>query len=348
MMPGTVTVGWLAMATATLTVATSGHGPPTDATHHDTTRHPDVMYRCDYSGSPRPYVGALPPVYADGGTCLTHALVHATHHDTAKSPLLETILNSLETTMATYLPHGRNAVLLVDNSEVAEVRQHIEISCLRRGFHYARNSYLALGYGFELGAWRHAVTHMLPTLPLCDDGLLYFLQDSLLLSSPPLPYPPPRGFGAASIFSFRGNISVGGGVSLKNMQGAARAAFANVAGNVSSDVHGFTNFTGCFGPNFVTTWRHARSLRDRGFFEMMPIRHKVTKYPPFSEQVSERVIGLFFYNDETDSSLDSQPPAVCGDYRNGRFGVKGPMGAKLKLLFHKLHVAGHVAGRATG
>ena len=129
------------------------------------------------------------------------------------------------------------------------------------------------------------------------------------------------------------------------MQGAARAAFANVAGErVSSDVHGFTNFTGCFGPNFVTTWRHARSLRDRGFFAMMPIRHKVTKYPPFSEQVSERVIGLFFYNDEADSSLDSQPPAVCGDYHNRRFGVKGGR----QLLFHKLHVAGHVAGRATG
>jgi len=332
MMPGTVTVGWLAMATATLTVATSGHGPPTDATHHDTTRHPDVMYRCDYSGSPCPYVGALPPVYADGGTCLTHALVHATHHDTAKSPLLETILNSLETAMATYLPHGRNAVLLVDNSEVAEARQHIEISCLHRGFHYARNSYLALGYGFELGAWRHAVTHMLPTLPLCDDGLLYFLQDSMLLSSPPLPYPPPRGFGAASIFSFPGNIGWPP-TSLKDIEGAAWAAFANVSGNVSSDVHGF-DFTGCFGPNFVTTWRHARSLRDRGFFAMMPIRHK-RGYPPFSEQVSERVIGLFFYNDEADSSLDSQPPAVCGDWINIR-GVKGPPGAKLKVVFNKL------------
>ena len=181
--------------------------------------------------------------------------------------------------------------------------------------------------------------HVLPTLRLRRDALIYFVQDSLMLRQPLYAYPPPPTFIAASMISFSPSktfMDPGGGRTLSQNESdavwvaAAQQALAGVqstpqragvASNAvattalhgsrraSSATPGWTQptpratdaFMGCFGPNFFSSYHGARSLLERGVFDMMHVRTKL------DEQVSERVLGWFIGRE-----LNS-PCSVAGD-----------------------------------
>jgi hypothetical protein len=204
-------------------------------------------------------------------------------------------------------PRGRAVLIIVDNCSPKAVEKALRAACTSNssGTHpriiYARNDAWVSGYGFELGAWRWAMRHVLPSLGLVQDALVYFVQDSLRLALPALPYPPPAAFQAAPLLSFPGlppgerDMGVGD-LPVRDEKGrkldgegtwaaVAAAAVGRVRGAPPMDPHAVGPFTGCFGPNMLATWAAARSLMARGFFEMLKVRSKV------DEQISERLIG---------------------------------------------------------
>ena len=137
---------------------------------------------------------------------LTHAVVAATRYTGANGA--DAAAGMCERWRRDVLQAGllppSSVFYAVDNASPAPVQDALRRACHdpEARMRYARNDDWAAGRGFELGAWRWAVLHVLPTLPLAEDALVYLLQDSLYLRRPALPYPPPAGFRAASLLSF--------------------------------------------------------------------------------------------------------------------------------------------------
>lgn len=241
---------------------------------------------------------------------LTHVVVVASRFGNSDGSLIEAMIQRQRHVRTFYLPAGRNALVVVDNNSPSAAATVLASACQRADLVYTRNEQWALGFGYELGAWRWAILKELPRLLLAREALVYLTQDSVTLSETALPFPPPSGFGAAMLLSFRteGNrrpISLLGlpqNASAALESSAIRAALATVrdAPAVPSDM---PRFMSCFGPNLLVTWQTARRLEERGLFEMLRVRTKL------DEQVSERVVGFFFTHDRH----ERQPCAVAGD-----------------------------------
>ena len=76
----------------------------------------------------------------------------------------------------------------------------------RLGLVYARNDDAEKGgWGYELGAWRWAMHHVLPGLDVAPDAYIYMLQDSIFIQTPraALPYPPPSPLKLMRVFGYR-------------------------------------------------------------------------------------------------------------------------------------------------
>ena len=58
------------------------------------------------------------------------------------------------------------------------------------------------------------------------------------------------------------------------------------------ELDALTRFMSNFGPNLLVTWKTARRLQQRGFFDMLRVRSKL------DEQISERVIGYLLTHDK--------------------------------------------------
>ena len=95
-------------------------------------------------------------------------------------------------------------LIFVDNDTPSAAGDAMRAACKKEGLLYVRNANWSRGFGFELGAWRWAVLHELPTHVgvLAPDTLVYLMQDSMTLARWPLLYPPPASFRAASLLSF--------------------------------------------------------------------------------------------------------------------------------------------------
>lgn len=237
------------------------------------------------------------PTRVDGTT--THAIVIATRFDRASPEVEAMVLRHRDSARKLSVQHA--AIVVVDNGSPEQVAATLRIACSRTNISYARNEAWAQGYGYELGAWRWAVQRALPSIvpPLASDAIIYFVQDSLTLQPrAALTYPPPLTFEATCLITFRpsGNrhpVLVGAGLSVNEsdaiVASAVRAALAKLRGAVHAEqVRPSSSFVGCFGPNVVMSWRGARRLEQRGFFEMLRVRSKR------EEQLAERITGYVF------------------------------------------------------
>lgn len=255
----------------------------------------------------------------------THAVVLAARF--TRSAMVTAMIERHARSTLTYLPaNGSSVLIIVDNGSPREVADVLRGACEQHGpsIIYAKNTDWRDGFGYELGAWRWAVRAVLPSLEqqqqpigssselrrrrLADDAIVYLMQDSVALAHAALPYPPPRWFYAASLISYR-TEGHGAGIPLigvpRNMSSAieadaTRAALATVenapeilTSNKSSATHApLTRFMSNFGPNLLVTWKTARRLQQRGFFDMLRVRSKL------DEQISERVIGYLLTHDK--------------------------------------------------
>jgi len=262
--------------------------------------------------------------------CLTHVVVAAAHYgdDASSHDLMHFLVAHHERALKTLMPRNTSAILFVGNV-APPTSEVLRAACANASLHYARNEDWPR-WGFELGAWRWAAAHTLPNMGLCDDAIVYFTQDSLILNRPPLAYPPPHKFTAATIYWFHGNLSLSHSPRRMNQQQArertALAAFATVRGAASPDEIRATkdDFHGSFGPNFAATWAVVRRLRDRKFFDMMRVETKLR------EQESERVVGLFLQID-----ADTRSDEALGGYY---YDAERPKGQKARdaLPFRKV------------
>ena len=84
------------------------------------------------------------------------------------------LLDAQAAARARWLPAG--LVVVVENDVVERSRIEVE----RRGLAYARNGGYP-GHGFELGAWRWAMSEILPHRDVCADAVVYLVQDSMVM-----------------------------------------------------------------------------------------------------------------------------------------------------------------------
>lgn len=235
---------------------------------------------------------------ADDHTITHVAVAAARHSDAARA--ISTCDRWRQEDAKPMLPPGRSVVVIVDNASPEPARTALRERCQNgRDRIYARNDDWSLGYGFELGAWRWAILHVLPSLPLRPDAIIYFTQDSLQFNQPALPYPPPPSFKAAALVTFlepeRTNynrallLSAPGRGALPPLE--SHRTWTTLAADALSRLRGAPpfhhreSFSGCFGPAFLATWASARALQARGFFDMLRVESKL------DEQITERLIG---------------------------------------------------------
>ena len=234
--------------------------------------------------------------------CKTHVVVAAAHYqrDNASQALMQHILSLQREAREKWLGPFESLFLVVENDDDAYSRAPVEAA----GLSYARNEAYP-EFGFELGAWRWAVTRVLPGADVCDDAVVYLTQDSLIMNRAPMPHPPPASFVATRVYSFDGTKQLlGVPRSERHWQPEAAAAFSRVAGGPDAAISPKKTFAGCFGPNVVGLWSAWTRLASRGFFDMMRVRKKL------DEQRSERVLGLFLQRDG--DVLDNS--SIGGDY----------------------------------
>ena len=100
--------------------------------------------------------------------CFEHVVVAAAHYDRTNASLaLRTrLLDAQAAAKARWLPAG--LVVVVENDVVERSRIEVE----RRGLAYARNGGYP-GHGFELGAWRWAMSEILPHRDVCALSLIH-------------------------------------------------------------------------------------------------------------------------------------------------------------------------------
>lgn len=195
-------------------------------------------------------------------------------------------------------------MVLVDNASPAAgaVRKAAHVA----GMVYARNDdAVDNGFGYELGAWRWAVAHVLPKVGLAEDAVVYLVQDTLFLAgkSGVVPYPPPEGFRGTRVYHFE----AGPYWHRQNWEPALKEAARKLGLDEPApvpDPPAVTGFKGCFGPNLVLRWSEARALRDRGFFDMLRAGDKD------DEQRTERVIGWAL------KELLGDDGSLCGHFRD--------------------------------
>ena len=214
--------------------------------------------------------------------CFEHVVVAAAHYDRSNASLaLRTrLLDAQAAAKARWLPAG--LVVVVENDVVERSRIEVE----RRGLAYARNGGYP-GHGFELGAWRWAMSEILPHRDVCADAVVYLVQDSMVMNAPPLAHPPAN-LTATRLFSFDGTKGLAGVPrSEDHWVPEAETAFARAGSDPAVARSRSRRFPGAFGPNLVGTYAAWRGLLERGFFDMLAVRSKL------DEQRSERIVGLF-------------------------------------------------------
>ena len=214
--------------------------------------------------------------------CFEHVVVAAAHYDRTNASLaLRTrLLDAQAAAKARWLPAG--LVVVVENDVVERSRIEVE----RRGLAYARNGGYP-GHGFELGAWRWAMSETLPHRDVCADAVVYLVQDSMVMNAPPLAHPPAN-LTATRLFSFDGTKGLAGVPrSEDHWVPEAETAFARAGSDPALARSRSRRFPGAFGPNLVGTYAAWRGLLERGFFDMLAVRSKL------DEQRSERIVGLF-------------------------------------------------------
>ena len=122
-------------------------------------------------------------------TLITHVFVVATRFSAtstgaAEHPAAAMVQRQIAAARR-WLPLGRSALVIVDNNSSAEASGVLHSLCAAEPglVIYSLNHDWALGYGYELGAWRWAVSRVLPDLAgLAHDAIVYLVQDGVNLS----------------------------------------------------------------------------------------------------------------------------------------------------------------------
>ena len=257
------------------------------------------LKRCGCGWRGDPFAKQWLPLASASVGRLTHVVVVAARWNADPDRMVWT-LRKLSNGWRRYLPRNRSAVVIVDNLSPLAVGDQLRAECSGVRVVYTRNKDHAYGRGFELGAWRWAMRHVLPGLNMRDDTILYFTQDSLSLNRHALRYPPPHSFEAAALLSFDYEAAKIRGLSaeqtyerlritvsrLQELPPSAQEALRDDRPSGNRTAAGArTKMYGCFGPNMVSTWSYARALENRGFFDLINATVKA------DEELAERAIG---------------------------------------------------------
>mmetsp|Transcript_26009 Transcript_26009/g.41865 ORF Transcript_26009/g.41865 Transcript_26009/m.41865 type:complete len:306 (+) Transcript_26009:3-920(+) len=234
------------------------------------------------------------PTFNLPGPNLTHVIVIASYFGANQQKVMRDLLSKQHEVRDTVLPGSPfGKMILVDNS--SPLGPEVERLCSEYGIEYTRNEDTDNGFQRELGAWRWAVKKVLPRLPLYDDSIIYFLQDSMLARSM-MRYPPPQGLRATRVFYFEG----GKWIPINSWVDIGARAMKNVKDAPPFDVQkirsGKDVFNGMFGPNFIATWNFTRTMEKRGVFDMLQVKRKL------DEEATERILGWFLSHDVGDDN----------------------------------------------